>query len=88
MYEHQQLEDLEKKMYGKPNDLLTIIYKTSMIRLKPEYEIYNILLGQPEKKYNQIYNEIIINDIANLLLLDNMNFKKIKEYINNKYINN
>jgi hypothetical protein len=87
LYEHYQLEDLEKKIYTGTNNLASMIYKTSMIRLKPEYEIYDIILGAPNKNNNEKYNEIIINDIAHMLSLDGINFNKIKVYINATYIN-
>ena len=56
-----------------------------MIKLKPEYEIYNLIFGRPEKIKNQMYDELIINDISNLLFINDINFNKIKNYINNKY---
>ena len=83
--EHQQLNHLEKKLYGEEKVLSTIIYKTAMIKLKPEYEIYNLIFGRPEKIKNQMYDELIINDISNLLFINDINFNKIKNYINNKY---
>lgn len=83
--EHNQLNDLEKKVYGDEKVLSTMIYKTAMIKLKPEYEIYNLIFGIPEKNKNQEYNEHIINDISKLLIINNINFNKIKNYIINKY---
>ena len=44
VFEHKQLEDLERKLYGSSEDITTMIYKTNMIRLKPEYEIYDIII--------------------------------------------
>ena len=83
--EHQQLEDLERKIYGTNETVSTMIYKTTMIRLKPEYEIYNIIIGKPDRRKNEKYNEIIIKDIERLLRNDNINFNKIREIITNKY---
>jgi hypothetical protein len=83
--EHQQLEDLEKKIYSGNKDFSTMIYKTTLVRLKPEYEIYDIILGKPDKNLNEKYNDIIIKDIEYLLSIDNINFNKIKEIIQNKY---
>jgi hypothetical protein len=86
--EHQQLEDLEKKLYsGGIKDFSTLIYKTTMIKLKPEYEIYDTILGKPQRNLNQNYNEEIINDIQKLLTIDYINFNKIKEIISHKYLN-
>ena len=80
--EHNQLIDLEKKMYGtQENNFSTIFYKTTMIKLKPEYEIYDSIIGKPKKKMNEKYNEEINNYIQFLLTKENINFNKIKELI-------
>lgn len=83
--EHQQLEDLEKKMYTGNKDFSTMMYKTTMIKLKPEYEIYDNILGKPDKLLNQKYNQDVLLDIQKLLLYENINFSKIKDIINAKY---
>jgi hypothetical protein len=85
VFEHKELESLEKKIYGETTNLSTMIYKTVMIKLKPEYEIYNLILGKPNKALNEIYVEEIIKDIEKLLLQDNISFNKIKEFISKKY---
>jgi hypothetical protein len=72
-------------MYNGNKDVLTLMYKTTMIKLKPEYEIYDNILGKPERSLNQKYNEEIINVIQHLLNIDNINFNKIKEIISQKY---
>jgi hypothetical protein len=79
------LQDLEKKLYGGTKDVSTLIYKTTMIRLKPEYEIYDVILGKPNRKFNEIYNDFIIKDIERMLTIENINFNQIKEIITNKY---
>jgi hypothetical protein len=78
-------------MTGKrdPNDVVTMVYKTTMIQLLPEYEIYNSILGKPKREKNQSYNQDIINDIKNLMMsLENINYNKIKEFIEKKYVDN
>ena len=44
---HNLLIDTEKQINSlkDPNDVVTMIYKTSMIKLVPEYEIYNSIIG-------------------------------------------
>jgi hypothetical protein len=83
--QNDQLQNLEKKLYGGNEDVSTLIYKTTMIRLKPEYEIYDVILGKPNRKLNETYNENIITDIQRLLSFENIKFNKIKEIITNKY---
>ena len=86
---HNLLIDTESQMTGKrdPNDVVTMVYKTTMIQLLPEYEIYNSILGKPKREKNQSYNQDIINDIKNLMMsLENINYNKIKEFIEKKYV--
>lgn len=83
--EHIQLENMEKQMYGRSENLTQMVYKTTMIRLKPEYEVYDNIIGKPKREKNESYNEIIIKDIQLLLKNENITFNKIKDIISNKY---
>ncbi len=84
--EHMHLINMEKKMYGScKNNLINVVYKTSMIRLKPEYSLYNLIVGPPMFSKKQTYNEFIINDILHLLTLNNITFQIIKDFIVQKY---
>ena len=86
LLEHQQLEELEKTIYGGDSkDVTTMIYRTAMIRLKPEYEIYDILYGRPQRSENQDYNVVIVEYIQRLLKIEGITFHKIKEYALLKY---
>ena len=60
-----------------------MVYKTTKIQILPEYEIYNSIIGRPNKK--EPYNENIIHDIKTLMLKENITYDKIKDYIENKY---
>ena len=84
---HNLLIDVESqfKIKQDPNEIVSIIYKTSMIRLLPEYEIYNSILGRPK---TEGYNENAIIDIKKCIQLENTSFLKIKDYIENKYLSN
>jgi len=78
--EHRQLEDLEKQVYsGKMGDFTSIIYKTTTIKLKPEYELYDTIFGKPRRDKNQTYNDSAIIFIRRALTQENITFKKIKE---------
>jgi hypothetical protein len=85
VFQNEQLEHLEKNMYNN-EDVSTMVYKITTIRMKPEYEMYDIILGRPDKKLNQKYDESIIKEIGRLLLIGNMTFNKIKMTIQNNYI--
>ena len=82
--EHKQLEELEKTVYGTSKDLSTMIYKTALVRLKPQYEIYDIIFGRPIRSKNEEYNQNIIDEIENLLKVDGITFDNLREIIENK----
>jgi hypothetical protein len=77
------LEDYDKTMNGKrdPNEIMTMVFKTSMIKLLPEYEIYNSIFGKPKRELNEKYDDDIITKIKDLLKEDDITYKKIKEQI-------
>jgi len=92
--QNQQLVNLERKLYLNTNEgdentntnFSTMVYTTNtIIKLKPEYELYNLILGKPDKKLNQKYNGSIISSIQKMLTDDNITFNIIKETIIKKY---
>ena len=52
-----------------------------MIRLRPEYEIYDAIFGKPKRDKNQYYNDETIAFIKRSLMQENISFKKIKEQV-------
>lgn len=82
IYEHLDLVSLEEKVYGNKNNMLTAVYKTALVKLKPEYEIYNLILGKPTT-----YNKEIIQNIQQLVIQPNITLNKIKEIITLKFSN-
>ena len=58
------LEDKTKAKYDK-NNIINMVYKTTRVQILPEYEIYNSIIGKPNKK--EPYNQYIINDIKKLI---------------------
>jgi len=77
-----ELEDKTKRLYDK-NNIINLVYKTTKIRILPEYELYNSIIGKPTKK--NPYNEDIVNDIKRLMVQPNITYDKINEYIHNTY---
>jgi len=77
------LEDYDENRNGKrdPNEIMTMIFKTSMIKLLPEYEIYDSIFGRPKRELNEKYDNIVIDKIKELLKEDDITYKKIKEYV-------
>ena len=84
--QHMEIVDLENKLsklYGDVDNVSTLVFKTSMIRLKPEYEIYNLIYGRPCS--GLLYDKNIICDILGLFDLEDITFDAIKQYIIKKY---
>jgi hypothetical protein len=84
--QHLEINNLEKKIYNT-NDTISLVIKTPFIKLKPEYELYNLILGKPNLHEGCSYNDVILQDITNILNIDDITFDKIKIYISNKYSN-
>lgn len=85
-----QLEEVEKKLHSNEtskNQVMSLIYRTTMIKIKPEYELYNAILGRPSREKNEMYKEPIIKDIQKCMIMENISFQKMKEIITNKYLN-
>lgn len=84
------LEDYDKKMNVErdSNDVMTMVFKTSMIKLLPEYEIYDSIFGKPKRDLNEKYNEEVIEKIKGLLKEDDITYGKIKEYVVANYAEN
>jgi hypothetical protein len=86
MNEHLQLVDLEKQHYGSTvNNLTNIVYKTAMITLKPEYGLYNTIIGVPDFLNGGSYNSEILAEIKLLLLAPNVNYDIIMMNIKRKF---
>lgn len=85
-----QLEETEKRIYNSidsnktiPN--ISLVYETTMIKLKPEYELYDSIFGKPTRANKQTYHDDRIKEIQKLMIMDNITFDKIKNYMENLY---
>ena len=83
VFQHLELRNLEKSLYNDEDNknLSTMIFKTSMVRLRPEYELYHLILEKPRLNLGEKYNEEILKDIVKLLDMNNVNYNYIKNYI-------
>ena len=70
---------------SETNQIINMVYRTTMIKIMPEYEIYNNIFGKPKREENQLYKEDIIKDIQKYMLLENTTFQIIHDHITNKY---
>jgi len=79
--EHSNLNNLEQEYYGaNKNNTARLIQKTNYIRLKAEYELYNLIIGKPKKR--ESYNTTILELIKKLLQDDDISFNDISKQIN------
>jgi hypothetical protein len=84
--EHLQLVDLEKRFYGSTvNNITNIVYKTAMVTLKPEYGLYNMILGVPDFVAGGSYNPSILAEIRLLSVAPNVSYDIIKSDIKRKF---
>lgn len=84
LIEKQKLiEDYDKINNGNrdPNEIMTMVFKTSMIKLLPEYEIYDSIFGKPKRELNEKYDDEIVEKIKDLLKEDDITYTKIKTYL-------
>ncbi len=82
--EHTLFDDLKKKVYKNDSDSkVSIAYRTVMIKLRPEYELYNLIYGKPLRSKNEVYNDQIIKELGIILKTNNIDFDKIKTLITN-----
>ena len=82
--QHTEIVNLEKNLFHNDiHNISSFVFKTNVIRLKPEYEIYNLIIGKPES--GEMYNSTILNQILKLLEIDNITFDNIKSFIINNY---
>jgi len=86
MDNYKLLQFQEEKVHGSKssNEVMSMIFQTTMIKLLPEYEIYNSIFGKPKRELNQGYDQCIIEDIKDMLTQEDITFYKIKECILHK----
>lgn len=84
LIENQKLlEEYDGNVSGKrdPNEIISMVFKTSRIRLLPEYEIYDSIIGKPQREFNEKYDINVINQIKNFLTYEDVTYNQIKESI-------
>ena len=78
---YQTLETYEKQTFSSrlnANEVSSLIFKTTKVRLLPEYEIYDSILGKPKKELQEKYDEDALAIIKSLLEKDDCTYDKIK----------
>jgi hypothetical protein len=82
--EHKILDDTERRLYNtttSKEQFVSMIYKTTKIKLLPEYEVYDSIFGKPKREKGESYKSDLIEKIRVLLSKDDITYSKIKEKI-------
>jgi hypothetical protein len=79
--EHEELDHLEKMVYNDGGEGTRMLYKTTMIRIAAEYEIYHTIFGKPE---SQEYDQDVLGGIRSYMSIENITYKEIVNKIKNE----
>jgi hypothetical protein len=77
-----ELSTLEERLFDNGKDVAKITMKIPRIRLKPEMELYNLIIGKPDKN---LYDKTILTYISELLKTEYITFREIEKNINIYY---
>jgi hypothetical protein len=77
-----ELSTLEERLFDNGKDVAKITLKIPRIRLKPEMELYNLIIGKPDKN---LYDKNILIYISELLKTEYITFREIEKNINLYY---
>ena len=80
---NEQLERLEENIFGSTNQIAQLGIKIPRIRLSPQYELYNMIIGKP---INNKYDNIIINHINLLLRKEYISYDQIEKEILENFV--
>ncbi len=80
--EHNHFENLEK-IYNPKDAIGTIKFKVPNIRLKPEYELYKLIIGKP-KKFKD-YDKQVLQFIVKQLNNEYAEFDSINESVKKEF---
>lgn len=75
-----ELSLLEEKLFGIEGgkEIAKLTIKVPRIRLKPELELYNLIIGKPDKN---VYDKKIVGHISHLLKKEYISFNEIEENV-------
>jgi hypothetical protein len=82
--EHKILDDTERRLYNtttSKEQFVSMIYKTTKIKLLPEYEVYDSIFGKPKREKGESYKSEIIEKIRVLLTKDDITYSRIKDIL-------
>jgi len=78
----EELNTLEDRLFDNGKDVAKFTFKVPRIRLRPEMELYNLIIGKPDKN---LYDKHILAYISELLKTEYIPFNVIEEKVKRKY---
>lgn len=84
--QQQEIACLEKRLYEGRDDATTMIVKLGSIRLKPELELCDLILGKPNYKNGEKHDAAMVEEVITLMKKPRATFANISKYIKHKYI--
>ena len=60
------------------NNIISMVYITTMLKIKPEYEIYHQIFGKPNRLLNETYNSKHVLNIQTWMKEENITLDKLK----------
>lgn len=81
--EQAQWADLEKRATGSDSQetMSSMVYRTAMVKLRPEYEVYNAILGKPKFQRGEEYHEPTLQEIVKWIYKERVEFQHVKKRI-------
>jgi len=73
-----ELETLENSLFNTNGTVAQLMFKVPRIRLSPQYELYNLIIGKPD---NFAYDKKILDYINNLIKKEYITFSEIEEKV-------
>lgn len=84
---HKIVEEQERTTHSSvtKEQIVSMVFRLTPIRLLPEYELYNSIFGKPKRELNETYDMEKIQSIKQLLLKENIDYDQVKDFLDKKY---
>ena len=86
--QQQEIACLEKQLYQGRDSASTMVVKLGTIRLKPELELCDLILGKPDYKKGEQHDTRIVEEVLSMMKTPRATFANISKYIKYKYGSN
>ena len=84
--QQQEIKCLETRLYEGRDDATTMVIKMGAIRLKPELEMCDLIMGKPNYKNGAQHDKAMLDEVIVLMKRPRATFANISKYIKSKYV--